>query len=334
MKVGLIGRSELLFNTAVLLHKKDFEIAFIITSKALPEYQVRERDFEKLSKQIGCDYFLAGKGNGSEFADRVKRSGAEIGISVNHPALIGKDLLNAFKFGVLNAHAGDLPRYRGNACPNWAILNGERHVTLVIHKMEPGRLDSGDVIAKRKYRLEADTYIGDVYAWLAGRTPGLFLSALRKIGRKSGLAHGKRGSEAQKGFRCYPRIPTDSEINWNLPALQIHRLIRASSEPFSGAYAFYRGEKIVIWRAELPDDGEKYIAMPGQISQIDKKAGTVTVITGDGKLRICSVSQGDDSDVRRKPSEIISSIRSRLESRFLAMGFVCSPGQRIIKRRT
>ena len=60
--------------------------------------------------------------NGSEFVDAVKKARADIAVSINWPTLIRGKALAAFSYGILNAHTGDLPRYRGNACANWAII--------------------------------------------------------------------------------------------------------------------------------------------------------------------------------------------------------------------
>jgi UDP-4-amino-4-deoxy-L-arabinose formyltransferase/UDP-glucuronic acid dehydrogenase (UDP-4-keto-hexauronic acid decarboxylating) len=313
MKIGLIGRSELLWETAKLLNRKGVEIKFIITAKTLPQYRTGEEDFKKLARRLGCDFFIAGNLNSKKWARYVRRSGCEIGISVNYPSVVPRDVLKAFRFGVLNAHAGDLPRYRGNASPNWALLNGEKSLGLVIHKMNPVQLDSGDILAESKLPLGEKTAIGDVYAWMRGKVPGLFLQALGRLRKNPGFVLRKQSNTREPGFRCYPRLPADSAIDWELGASEIDRLIRASSEPFEGAYGFYGGKKIRIWRAELFRDPEKYIAVPGQLSKIDKKSGHVTVITGEGKLKITSVSVDSEGRKRQKPSSVLTSFRIRFE---------------------
>jgi methionyl-tRNA formyltransferase len=89
------------------------------------------------------------------------------------------------------------------------------------------------------------------------------------------------------------------------------RLINASSEPFAGAFTSYRGDKVVIWRAALIDDVDEknYLAVPGQISFIDRNSGTVDVITGRGRLRLLEIEVGG---TRGRPSDLLTSTRSRL----------------------
>ena len=92
-------------------------------------------------------------------------------------------------------------------------------------------------------------------------------------------------SQDPKGFRCYPRRPEDSKIDWSKDVQYIHRLIRASSKPYSGAYSYLDGKyKVTIWKAEIYKDNEKYCAIPGQISEISKDY--FVVIAGNGKIKI------------------------------------------------
>ena len=89
---------------------------------------------------------------------------------MNWLTMIAQSTLALFPWGVLNAHAGDLPRFRGNACPNWAILNGEPLVGLCIHEMIP-ELDAGPVLLRAHFPLSDDIYISDVIT-LSWNRPG------------------------------------------------------------------------------------------------------------------------------------------------------------------
>src|SRR3954464_12292154 len=111
------------------------EPRLIATAPAAPEYDVVERDFERLAGELGCPYFCDTRLDGPDRLELLQRAGADVAISVNWPTVIGSAARSPFAHGVLNAHAGDLPRYRGNACPNWAILQGEDRVVVTVHVM-------------------------------------------------------------------------------------------------------------------------------------------------------------------------------------------------------
>ena len=85
-------------------------------------------------------------------------------------------------------------------------------------------------------------------------------------------------------LRCFPRLPIDSEIDWNLPAKKIEQLIRASSEPFSGAYTFLAYKKLIIWEAAVFEPEYNYLATPGQVVERRISKGEVVVSTGSDFL--------------------------------------------------
>tara|TARA_Y100001958_G_scaffold82898_1_gene56138 strand:- start:16921 stop:17853 length:933 start_codon:yes stop_codon:yes gene_type:complete len=310
MKIAIIGRSELLYETAKLLIKKDYQIPLIITNKSAPEYKIKEKDFKNLAKKINAKFLQTAKINTSEITDKINSLGIiDIAISINYSGIISDNVIKLFKNGVLNAHGGDLPRYRGNACQAWAIINGEEKVGLCIHKMIGGELDSGDIISKVYYPININTRVGEIYQWMEKEIPKLMLKSINKLSNPSFKAE-KQSTKSEDIFRTYPRNPDDGKIDWKQDANKILRLINASSEPFSGAFSLYNNEKIIIWRAKLLIDKENYSAIPGQISKINKNTGSIEVITGNGKIKIIEI---EFKNQRGKPSKFINSIRKRFK---------------------
>jgi len=306
MKVAIIGRTEYLFNTAEDLLRSNHEIKAVVTAKAAPEYKRNEEDFRELASGLDIPFFKSRTLDSPEIISAL--NGLDIGISVNWVNMIQEKHIKLFRHGILNAHLGDLPRYRGNACPNWAIIQGEKEVALSVHSMEGGTLDSGRIIVQEKYPIDTNTYIGDIYQWAEKAIPRAFLRALSLLEKDPNYKLKYADPNSPEAFRCCPRRPEDSKIDWHQPAELIHRIIRASSEPLAGAFTFYQGEKMVIWHASLVEDDRKYLAVPGQIADIGED-GSVIVITGNGKLEIDDV---EHKGIRRSPSYFIKSIRERL----------------------
>ena len=160
----------------------------------------------------------------------------ELAISVNWPSILGKRRSVCFASGILNAHAGDLPRYRGNACPNWAILNGETRIGLCVHKMAPGAVDAGPIVLKRFFELDDLRDIGDVYRWLEQAVPQMFIEAVNAIERGDVVLQ-EQPADPSLSLRCFPRRPEDGAIDWRAASDAVLRLVRASSRPFRGAFA-------------------------------------------------------------------------------------------------
>ncbi len=310
MKIAIIGRSELLFETAELLLKKGFEIPLVITSKSAPEYKKKEQDFKALADRINAKFIQTGKINRNKVIDKIKSLGIiDIAVSINYSGVIAADIIDLFPMGILNAHGGDLPKYRGNACQAWAIVNGEEKIGLCIHKMIGGELDSGDIVLKSYLPITINTRIGEVYEWMETKIPALMFKSIGKL-QKNINDTLKQSKDHKDALRTYPRNPDDGKIDWNFDSDYIVRLVNASSEPFSGAFTYYNGEKIIIWRAKLFNDFENYHAIPGQISKIDINSGNIIVISGKGKVEIEEIEL---KGKRMKPVKYIKSIRTRLK---------------------
>ncbi len=144
MNIAIIGRSKLLYNTAIRIAEDGHKIPLIITAKEAPEYNIKANDFSKLASKFNANFIKTGNLNREDIIGVVRKSGKlDIAISINYPGIISQKVIDLFLLGILNTHGGDLPRYRGNACQAWAIINREQEVVLCIHKMIGGEVDSG-----------------------------------------------------------------------------------------------------------------------------------------------------------------------------------------------
>lgn len=290
MKIFILGRTEYLYDTALKLAESHV-ICGIITADPMPEYSKNENDFRLLAEELNCSFLHTNTIN-STVKKSIAESGAEICISLNWKTVLKDDVISLFPHGILNAHFGDLPSYRGNAVINWAILNGEKKITLTIHQMTPGEIDSGRIWKKLDMPLDDNTQIGDITDFCRINTPLLFEETV------NGIADGtlKPVEQSATGIvpsRCYPRLPEYSKIDWNLPATEIHALIRASAKPYSGAFSYMKSEgevkKIFIWKSRLVKPEILSYAVPAHIIKNDPDSGESIVFTGDGLIAISRV---------------------------------------------
>ena len=113
MKIAFIGRSEIIFETIKFFLDKKIQIGFVYTCKAENNYKKNESDIKKLCKKHKILYFCDTKINHK--LEALKKTNVKLAFSINYKARLSKNLLKLFKFGVFNAHLGDLPKFRGNA---------------------------------------------------------------------------------------------------------------------------------------------------------------------------------------------------------------------------
>ncbi|MFI5128890.1 MAG: methionyl-tRNA formyltransferase [Chitinophagales bacterium] len=301
-----IGRSRYLYDGIKYLLSKGYSFKAIVTEEAYEEYDIKHTDFESLAKEAGAAFFMVKSVNNEELINIIKDSKIRVAISVNWKYTIPKNFLDLFECGILNFHLGNLPDYKGNATVNWTIINGESYINGNIHKMDP-ELDAGDVIARKAIPITAETYIADVLKQAEADVPALYEEAIRKVLAQPD-AYEVKGTV--RGSRCYPRLPEDSQINWNQPAENVSRLVRASSHPYKGAFSFLNNEKVTIWKAKAVVPADKFFAIPGHVVALNKANNTVMVACMDGLLEVQEVERNGEV---MAPTSFIKSIRLRFK---------------------
>lgn len=308
MKVALIGRTEVLYSTAELLVERGHEIVLVVTAKAAPEYTRTAEDFEVLARKLGVPFLHSAKiGEIAELIQSLPK--VDVGVSMNYPGIIPATIIDLFPLGILNAHGGDLPRYRGNACQAWAILNAEEQVGLCVHKMVGGELDSGDIITREYHPLNLETTVTDVYSWMASRTLELFAEALDLLEANPEYVLERQSKNPADALRCYPRAPEDGYIDWNRSAVEILRLINASTKPYAGAFTWHKGEMVRIWSARMGALPCPSCFVPGQVLWKNDD-GSVAVGTGNSGVLLLDEVQKDECEPC-KAAEMVRSLRER-----------------------
>jgi methionyl-tRNA formyltransferase len=306
LRIGIIGRTKTLIDSAEMLSRNGHEIVFIYTCKDEDYYGFTVDDYKRYadlnSIPFYCDLSIMRN------LEKLSLHHADVCISLNWITLLKSDLFDLFPHGILNAHGGDLPRYRGNACINWAIINRETESCMAIHQMTP-ELDSGPVFVKRYLPLTEDTYVGEYYQWCNKVVPEMFVDAVSMISK--GISPTQQDN-AMRPLRCFPRKPSDSQIRWNSDARDIHALVRASSHPFPGAFCHTEhGEQLRIFKSTVFLTDFEVCAVPGQICLLVDGVPYIACSNSDCLLGLTEVSLGD-SDHVSSVKKLASSMRNRL----------------------
>ncbi len=185
----------------------------------------------------------------------------------------------------VNVHYAPLPRYRGRAVVNWAVINGETEFAITIHVIAPG-LDAGNILYQRRVPIGPDDTVGELYAaW----NEHLRADLADVVDRHIDGYEGEKQDESAAVYGC-TRVPSDGEINWSDSTDRIYALIRSLGPPYPWAYTFLNTRRIQVTKAEPLRDARSYIGrVPGRIVDRSRASGYVDVLTGDGVLRIHEV---------------------------------------------
>ncbi len=307
MRFAAFGRTRILYDSIKALVAAGHIPRIVGTCRASPESEIKEADFARLAAEFAVDFFDSAAVNSDEIVAKLARAGAEVAVSVNWLTVIKERVCDLFPRGVLNCHAGDLPRYRGNAPYAYAILQNEPYMGLCVHKMEPSVLDSGAILVRRQVPITESTYVGDLISDCECLVPQMFCEALGGL-ETGDIIPKPQPADPALTLRCYPRRPEDGLIDWSLPADAICRLIRASSTPFAGAYTFFEGRQVVIWRAHAEASPYPYLGVPGQV--VERRAsGEILVLTPQGFVAIERMTDANGRPV--VPTDMVKSLRQR-----------------------
>ncbi len=185
--------------------------------------------------------------------------------SFYYRSLLPAALLRCARRGALNMHGSLLPKYRGRAPVNWAILRGERESGATLHYMV-ARADAGDIVDQQSVPILLDDDAREVFAKVTVAAETVLARSLP--GLIAGTAP-RRPQPIEPGQYFGRRRPEDGRIDWARPALEIHNLVRAVAPPFPGAFGMVGGERWEIWRTRLstqraPGGGPCLFAADGQ----------------------------------------------------------------------
>jgi len=161
--------------------------------------------------------------------------------------MIPAELLACAKIAALNMHGSLLPKYRGRAPVNWAILHGETETGATLHVME-AKPDAGDIVGQSAVVIGPDEIATDVF----GKVSKAAVEVIQKVLPE--LIQGrvpKKPNELNKGSYFGGRKPEDGRIHWEQTSKQVHDLVRAVAPPYPGAFTEHQGQKWIVARSTL-----------------------------------------------------------------------------------
>ena len=313
-KIAFLGRGALGMQVLNNLLKDDHsEVVLIISCAPTPEVAFKQTDFQRLAENHGIEFHSTNNINTDFFRKKFESLEVDLAVAMLWLFTISEEIINTVRLGFLNLHGGELPKYRGNACQTWAILNDEDHIAVTCHLMKGGELDSGPILRQQTIELDGSESVNDLIQRVESIGCSLVISCVDDILNSRLKPIEQNNAEASY---CYPRLPRDGEIDWNSPASSICKLVRAAGKPYPGAYTWYsdhtlRGKirKLVIYSAYVEEHPlSSFHAVPGHLIKLEGGAKWA-VACGDCELLVLEEIAVDDEPI--KPSKLFKTVRQR-----------------------
>lgn len=224
----------------------------------------------------------------SKIKEEIRNLKPDMIVVVSYGKFLPKSILQMPKYGCLNVHPSLLPKYRGSAPIQWAIINGDKMTGTTIMQMNE-KMDAGDIILQEKVEIEDNETTGELWDRLSTISSKLLIEAIKQI--ENGTAKFIRQGE---DYTIAPMITKDfAKIDWEKQtSLEIKNLIRGLN-PFLGAYANLGQKKMKFWKADVVQEQTSSTIEAGTVILADNKKG-LQIKTRDGAISILEI-QGENA---------------------------------------
>ena len=222
--------------------------------------------------------------NTPEWIAKIAAMKPDLILSVYYRHMIGQAILDLPPLGAFNMHGSLLPKYRGRAPINWAVLHGEPRIGMTLHRMVK-RADAGAMVDQEGVDISPQDTAEQAFRKVM---PCARTVLARQIDHLLAGTAAETPQDESAATYFGGRKPEDGRIDWTRSSTEIFNLIRAVTDPYPGAFSDFGGARLMIWWAE-PAPGQS--GRPGGILSVDP----LVIATGDGALHLTRVEWRGDS---------------------------------------
>ena len=255
MKILFMGTPDFAETSLKALNEAKYNIIGVITNPDRP----KGRGMKMIASPVK-EYAVANNmevyqpekiKNNNEILEKIKSLEPDLIVVVAYGKILPKEILEIPKYGCINVHASLLPKYRGAAPIQWAVLNGEKVTGVTTMYMDVG-MDTGDIILKEETNIGEEETTGELWDRLSVIGGKLLIETVKQI--EAGTVKRQKQGES---FTMAPMLNKDmAKIDWeNKTAKEIHNLVRGLN-PIMGAYTFLNNKKIKFWKVKVIKESE------------------------------------------------------------------------------
>ena len=290
MRIIFMGTPDFAVPCLKMLLNNGYDVTAVVTQPDKPvgrkQSALQSPPVKQTAMSLGIKTILQPeKVKTQEFIKKIETLEPDLIITAAYGKILPRDILDIPPLGCINVHGSLLPKYRGAAPIQWAIINGDNVTGVTTMYMDAG-MDTGDILLKREVPITEDMNYQQLYDRLKELGAVVLLDTLKELERGTLISISQNHEYAVNAPMMKKEMGL---IDWTKPAHAVHNLVRGT-DPWPGAYTFYRGERLRIWKTKMikmSETDEFSQSQPGRICKISKD--TLIVATGDGFVGITYV---------------------------------------------
>jgi len=275
-RILLFAYSEIGTECLEFLLERGANVVALITHPDSATEKIWFRTPAEVARRAGIPVHTPESVNSPEWRERIALFAPDLILSAYYRQMIGTRVLAVAPLGAFNLHGSLLPKYRGRAPLNWAILQGESRIGLTLHRMI-GRADAGAIVDQAAVELDPRDTAEQAFRKVLPLVRVIFARQIDALLR--GTARETPQDETQATY-FGARTPEDGRIDWQQPTTRIFNLIRAVTDPYPGAFTQVGSTRLIIWWAEPA--GSRADSRPGEVLSADP----LVIATADGALAV------------------------------------------------
>lgn len=268
MKIIYMGTPDFAVSALEKLHDEGFEVSLVVTQQDKKKGRGKKLQFTPVKEkalELGLEVYQPEDINSDESYQKLRDLKPEFMVVAAYGQILKKRILDIPVYDCLNIHASLLPKYRGAAPINWAIINGEEETGITIMKMEEG-LDTGPMILKKETEISWDDDSQAVHDRLKKMGSELVVEAIRMIQEGKAIYEPQDHKNSSYAPMLYKGV---GNIDWKKEGREIRRMVMGL-KPWPSAFTEYKEEKVKIHKVEF------------EIAVHEKTPGTVTAVSNEG----------------------------------------------------
>ncbi|MDO8662447.1 MAG: methionyl-tRNA formyltransferase [Candidatus Omnitrophota bacterium] len=312
MKIVFFGSSHFAVPALEALIKNHYQVSAVVTQpdkKKGRHLHLASTDVKSVASQAGLEVFQPEEINSSDSIKYLKNLCADLFVVVAYGQILAQAILNIPKIFSINIHASLLPKYRGAAPINWAIIKGEKSTGVTVIKLVR-KMDAGPMLLQKEIpidEIDDSVILEDKLRRLGAE---LLVDTIKSVENKTY----QLTVQDEEGIVMAPKLKrTDGCIDWNKPAVKIYNLVRGCL-PWPGAFTHYKGKLLKICETEMILRVDGFTGrQAGEILSIRKDG--LLVMAGEGALLIKELQL--EGGNRMTAKEFVQGHKINLGERFI-----------------
>lgn len=298
MRIVFMGTPDFAVPSLDILVKNGYEIAAVVTQPDKPKgrgNKLTPPPVKEYAVNNNIPVLQPEKVKTGTFAQELRDIAPDLLVTVAYGRILPQEVLDIPPFGCINVHGSLLPKYRGAAPIQWSVINGDSITGITTMYTDIG-MDTGDMLLKREVEIGKNETAGELHDKLSLIGAEVLIETLKEL-EKGTLVRIPQPADQATYVTMISK--ETGRIDWSKTMEQIHNLVRGT-DPWPGAYTFYKGERMRVWRTELTD--LEKTSKPGEILEVKKEG----ILVGTGKGNIMLKEIQFDSGKRLKVEQYLA----------------------------